>query len=72
MCDDIFSYKSFKRTIAEMSALITDYSTRHFEVRENILFQELDNNLVVIYFARNDFNTLRHIVHSNKNVLVPK
>jgi len=41
-----------------MSAIITDYSTRGFEMRENILFQELDNNLVAIHFVKNWFNPL--------------
>ena len=37
-----------------MSVIIADYSTRGLETRENILFQELDNNLIVVHFARND------------------
>jgi len=41
-----------------MSVIIADYSMRDFEARENILFQELDNNLIVVHFARNDSNYL--------------
>jgi len=53
VCNDILSHKSFRRSVAEMSAIIPDYIMRGSEARENNLFQELDNSLVVIRFVKN-------------------
>ena len=72
MCDGIFRIRASKDQFAEMRAVIVNYNMRGSEVRENVLFQELDNNLVVIHFARNGFNPFRLIVHNSQNVLVPK
>ena len=72
MFDGIFSQKSFKSSITEMSIIIADYSSRGSEARENIFFQELDNNFVVVCLARDDFNPFGYIVHIHQDVLVPK
>jgi len=48
VCDVIFSHKIFKSFIVEMSVIIIDYGSMDSKVRKNILFQELDNNFVVI------------------------
>jgi len=58
MCDGIFSHKSFKSSIIEMSAIIIDYGSRGSEARKNVLFQELDNNFIVIYLSRMAFTHL--------------
>jgi len=55
MCYDVFSHKSFKIFIAEMSAIVANNGSRGSKARENVLFQELDNNLVVIRLTRNGF-----------------
>jgi len=55
-----------------MSAIIADYDLRGPKASENVLFQELNNNLVVIRFAKNDFYPFRHTVHNNQDVLVFK
>jgi len=39
-------------------------------MRKNILFQEFDNNIVVICLAWNGFNPLGRVVHRNQDVLV--
>jgi len=72
MSDGILSHKTFEGSIAKVGAIITDDSTRGSEAREDVLFQKLDDNLVVISFAWNGFYPLGHIVHSNQYVLVPK
>jgi len=54
-----------------MSVIIADDSMRGSEKRENILFQELDNNLIVIHSARNCFNPLGHIVTATKMYWFP-
>ena len=58
VCDDIFLHKSLKSSITEMSAIITDYNSRGSEARKNVLFQELDNNFIVIYLSRMAFTHL--------------
>ena len=72
MCDGIFSYKSFKRSIAEISVIIIDDSTRGSKAQENVLFQELDNNSVVFCLARDDFNPFGYVIHNHQDVLVSK
>jgi len=47
----ILSYTSFEGSITKVCAIITDDSTRGFEAREDVLFQKLDDNFVVISFA---------------------
>ena len=41
-----------------MGAIITDDSARDFEAREDVLFQKLDDNLVVISFTWSGFTHL--------------
>ena len=48
MSYDILSHKGFKRSIAKVSAIITDDSTRGFEAGKNVLFQKLYDNFVII------------------------
>ena len=45
----IHSYKSFEGSIAKVSAIITDDSTRGYEAREDVLIQKLDDNLVLSF-----------------------
>jgi len=52
------SHESFERSIAKEDAIITDDSTRGSEALEDVLFQKLDDNLVVISFAWNGFTHL--------------
>jgi len=61
----ILSYKTFEGSIATVGAIITDDSMRGSEAWEDVLFQKLDDNFVVISFAWNDFYLLGHIVHNN-------
>ena len=72
MSYDIFLHKSFKESIAKVGVIITDDSTRDSEAREDVLFQKLDDNLVVISFSWINFYPLGHIVHNNQYVLVLK
>ena len=72
MSDGILLHKTFKGSIATVGVVITDDSTRSSEAREDVLFQKLNNNLIIISFAWNDFYPHGHIVHSNQDVLVPK
>jgi len=55
MCYDIFLHKSFKSSIVEMIVIVANYDSKGSKARENVLFYELDNNLVVIRLARNGF-----------------
>ena len=55
-----------------MSAIIADYGSKGSEVRKNVLFQELDNNFVVICLASNGLYPLKYIVHNHQDVLVSK
>jgi len=68
----ILSYKSFKGSIVKVGDIINNDSTRGSEVREDVLFQKLDDNFVIISFAWNSFYLFRHIVHSKQYILVPK
>jgi len=68
----ILSYKSFKGSIAKVGTIITDDSTRSSEARDDVLFQKLDDNFIVISFVRNSFYLFENIVHSNQYVLVCK
>ena len=72
MCDGIFSHKSFKSSIVEMSVIIADNGSRGSEARKNDLFQELDNNFVIICLARDGFNPFGYVIYSQQDVLVPK
>ena len=42
------SHKSFEGSIVKVGAIITDDSMRGSEAREDVLFQKLDDNFVVI------------------------
>ena len=55
-----------------MSVIIANYDMRGSEAWENIFFQELDDNLIVICLASDDFNPFGHIVHKNHDILIPK
>jgi len=72
MSYSLLSHKTFEGSIAKVGAIITDDSTRGSEVREDGLFQKLDDNLVVLSIAWNGFYPLGHIIHSNQYVLVSK
>jgi len=61
----VLSHKSFKGSIAKVGAIITDDSTRGSEAREDVLFQKLDDNFVIISFTWNGFYLLGHIIHIN-------
>ena len=52
----ILSHKSFKGSIAKVSAIIADDSTRGSEVLKNVLFQKLYDNFVIISSIRNGFH----------------
>ena len=68
----ILLHKSFEGSIARVSAIITEDSTRGSEAREDVLFQILDDNLVVISFAWIGFYPFGHIIRSSQYVLVSK
>ena len=51
MSYDLFSHKTFEGSIAKAGAIITDDNTRGSEAHEDVLFQKLDNNFVVISFS---------------------
>jgi len=71
-CDGIFSHKSFKRSVAEMSATITDYSTRDSEVQKMFSFKNLTTTLLSFVLLGIASTHFRHIVHNNQDVLIPK
>ena len=68
----ILSHKTFKGSIEKVGAIITDNRTRGSEARENVLFQKLDDNFIIISFAWNGFYPPGHIVHSNQYILIFK
>jgi len=55
---NILSHKRFKGSIAKVSTIITDDSTRGSKARENVLFQKNYDNYVIISFTWNDFYPL--------------
>jgi len=54
----ILSHKTFEGSIAKVDVIITDDSMRGPVAREDVLFQKLDNNFVVISFTWNGFYPL--------------
>jgi len=65
MSYDILSHKNFEGSIVKLGVNITYDSTRGSEEREDVLFQKLDDNFVVISFAWNGFYPFRYIIHNN-------
>ena len=55
-----------------MCTIVTNYGARGSKVRDDVFFQEFDNNLVVICLARDGFNPFRYVIYGQQDVLVPK
>jgi len=55
MSYDIFTHKTFEGSIAKTGAIITYDSRKGSEAQEDVLFQKLDDNFVVISFTWNGF-----------------
>ena len=70
MSDPILEHQGLEWPVAKMSALVTDDGLGHPEPREDMLFDELDHDFVIIGSSRDRLNPFGHVVHSQKDIEV--
>ena len=68
MYHSILFHKDLERSVAKVLPIVTNDCLRHPKMRENVLSQEFQHNLMIIYLTCNGLNPFRNIIYCQEDI----